>query len=268
MPRYSRTLLAAMVMLSLAVLPLFARLDASIVRRFIYHPTRLPAPLDWGQVTPPQSVVVRTADGLNLTGFRWPATTRDHDTLAFFHGNAGNAYDAALMVAPLRRPDAEIIVASYRGYGDNPGKPSETGLHRDGAAFLGLAKASGGRRLYVFGFSLGGAVALRLGTDPSVTGVATLGAFTRLPALAPRWARALLPDRFDNLAAVQQLRVPYLIAHGSRDEVVPIAHASMLKEAAGAKARLLVIRDGEHYTDLAPIASAIWRHIDEMAARD
>ncbi len=252
---------------SFIFIPLCSRVDASILRHFIYQPDPLPAVLDWGQVPAPEQITVRTDDGLDLVGFRWPATTPDHDTLIFFHGNAGNRYDAALMVAPLRRPDTEIIVASYRGYGGNPGRPSEAGLYRDGAAFLHYGQTSRPRRFYLFGFSLGGAVALHLAADPSVTGVITLGAFSRLGAVAPRWVGAFLPDRFDNIASARQLHVPYLLMHGSADDVVPFAEASKLKAAANGHARFVAIKGAEHNIDLDHLAPVIWDHVAEMTSR-
>jgi len=265
MRRVLRNGAALLLVTSMVLVPLWSGVDASIVRRFIYHPDPMPSVLEWGAVPAPEPITVRTDDGLDLAGFRWPATAPDHVTLVFFHGNAGNRYDAALMAAPLRRPDAEIVIASYRGYGGNPGKPSEAGLYRDGAAFLRYGQRSRPRRLYLFGFSLGGAVALHLATDPSVTGVVTLGAFSRLAAMAPRWTRALLPDRYDNREAARALRTPHLLLHGAADEVVPLAEATALK-AANPHARLVVLKGADHYAELDRLAMGIWNQIGQMVS--
>ncbi len=251
---------------AITVMP--GRGDASIVRQFIYQPDRLPAKLDWGILPPPEQIAVRTEDGLQLLGFRWPAIERDHVTIVFFHGNAGNRYDAALMAAPLRRPDTEVIVASYRGYGGNPGKPSETGLYQDGAAFLKYARVSAPGRLYVFGFSLGAAVALHLAINQPVDGIVTLGAFSRLSAMAPVWARFLLPDRFDNIAAIRRLRVPHLLMHGSADDVVPFAESEKLLTASAGRSRFLPLKGAVHNIDLDAIAPVVLTTLDQMPSAE
>lgn len=245
---------------------LFAsQVDASIFRSFIYQPEALPSVLDWHDVPAPEPLTVRTDDGLAISGYRWPATVPGHSTMVFFHGNAGNRYLAAKFAAPLRRPDREVIVASYRGYGGNPGGPTEIGLYRDGAAFLRSARASRPKKMYLFGFSLGAGVALRLAADHPVDGVITLGAFSSLKDMVPRWARGLMPDRFDNLASIRSVQAPIMIMHGSADDVVPFAEASKLKSAAGGGARLVQLRNGTHQMDLAPIASFIWTTIEQLA---
>ena len=57
---------------------------------------------------------------------------------------------------------------AYRGYGDSEGEPSEEGLHLDAEATLDYALNDpniDNDRLFVFGRSLGGAVAVRLAAE-------------------------------------------------------------------------------------------------------
>ncbi len=64
-------------------------------------------------------------------------------TLVYFHGNAGCAMNRAELVAPLAGKGINIIVADYRGYGANPGTPSEDGLVEDAVAVISFAKSLG-----------------------------------------------------------------------------------------------------------------------------
>lgn len=237
---------------------------ASLVRSLIYKPDPMPDRLEWAGLPAPETVSVRAQDGLIVRGYRWPALRPAHVTLVFFHGNGGNRYKAALLAAPLRRDGVEIIVASYRGYGDNPGKPSEQGLRQDAVAFLRLAQASRPRKLYVFGYSLGGGVALDLAAQEKVDGVITLGTFSSLRSVTPPLARGLVLDRFDNIAAVRRLRAPLLILHGTADTVVPIREAVKLKAAAGPNARFLRLSGAPHHLMLDQLAGRIWQEIANM----
>lgn len=238
--------------------------SASVVRDRIYRPDPMPDKPEWVGMPAPETITVRTADGLDLQGYRWPATQSPHVTLVFFHGNGGNRYTAAQLAAPLRRKAAEIIIASYRGYGGNPGAPDEQGLYRDGAAFLQAARRSHPQKLYLFGFSLGGGVALRLAADDRVDGVVTLGTFSSLRSVAPRWTRGLLPDRFDNLAAVRRTSSPLLLLHGTADEMVPIREAELIQAAAGANVRFLRLSGAPHNVALDQLADRIWQEIGQM----
>ena len=237
---------------------------AGAVRERIYRPDAAPAAAPAWSGAAPRMVNARTADGLEIGGYYWAPEGEPRDILIFFHGNAGNRERAALMAQPLRRPGTGVLVASYRGYGGNAGSPSEPGLMADGAAFLGLARTlQPGAKVYLFGWSLGGAVALHLAAREEVDGVVTLGAFTRLRDVAPSIARGVLPDRWDNEAAIASVSEPVYLFHGTNDQVVPFAAAQRLKAASG-RATLVTVTGAGHEVDLASIASHVWRAFDGL----
>jgi dienelactone hydrolase len=106
-----------------------------------------------------------------------------------------------------------------------PGSPSL----RDLDIVLETLKPSA---LGLLGHSLGGAIAVqRAARDPQVAALVTWGA----PA-SPELVRA-----------AAQVRAPWLIVHGDKDESVPIQAAHDLKRAATASAvQLLLIKGGSH----------------------
>lgn len=238
---------------------------ASTVRERIYLPDAAPVAAPAWTGAAPRAVSARTADGLEIGGYYWAPEGQPRDILVFFHGNAGNRERAALMAQPLRRPGTGVLVASYRGYGGNPGSPSEAGLTADADAFLALARRlQPGSKVYLFGWSLGGAVALHLAARTEVDGVVTLGAFTQLRDVAPSVARGILPDRWDNLAAIARVGEPVYLFHGTNDEVVPFSSAARLRAASGDRATVVTLTRGGHHIDLASIASVVWRAFDGL----
>ncbi|QMW22118.1 alpha/beta hydrolase [Sandaracinobacteroides saxicola] len=240
--------------------------SASVMRDRVFKPDPMPARLEWQSVPEPETVTVTNEDGLVLRGYRWPAKTRNHVSLVFFHGNGGNRYTAALMAAPLRRPDAEIIVASYRGYGDNPGEPDEKGLFRDAAAFLKLARQSEPRKIYLFGFSLGGAVALHTAATQPVDGVVTLGTFSSLRSMAPALIRGMIPDQFNSAAIIRTIKVPLFLLHGTADTTVPFEQGRKLRAAAADNALLVRLVDAPHNITLDQIQDRIWTALLQPAS--
>jgi fermentation-respiration switch protein FrsA (DUF1100 family) len=210
-----------------------------------------------------QLIGVRTADGLALAGIAVPA--RDGmPTLLAFHGNGSSAADMVAWFAPLIAKGYGMIAAEYRGYSANPGKPDEAGLTADALAFYADAKArAGAGPLWVVGHSLGAGVAMRLAGREHFDALVTIGAFTRLRAMAPAIARAFVPDAYDNLAALQKLDEPWFLIHGTSDGTVPWQQGEKLHTAAGTAGKSgasFVILGADHKPGpefLAPIAATI-----------
>ncbi|WP_338501705.1 alpha/beta hydrolase [Sphingomonas kaistensis] len=236
------------------------------IRKRIYQPVPIAATPVRFKGEMPQPVAAVTADGLRLGGYYWPARP-GRPLVVYFHGNGFNQLVGAARAEPLRAGGHGVLVASYRGYGGNGGKPSEQGLLRDGEAWMAEARRlSGGQPLFVFGHSLGGAVALEMAGRHQVGGVATLGTFARLADMAPPVARGLLPDRFDNVAALGRVRAPVLLLHGDRDEIVPFAAGERLAAAGGGRAQLVRLPGAGHQVDLAAVADRLWARWDPASA--
>ena len=234
---------------------------AGMIRERIYQPdTIVPTNIAGWPGAAPQTVRATTADGLTLTGYYWAPTGGHSDVIVYFHGNGGNGRAAAERAGALSESGHGVLVADYRGYGGNPGRPSERGLIADGEAWMKLAgtlQPSG--RKYVFGHSLGGAIALQMAARFPVDGVVTLGAFARLADVAPGVARPFLPDHYDNLAAIRRVSAPVFLIHGTADSTVPYANAAKLRAASGDRATVITVNGAGHQVDLAKIAPEMWK---------
>ena len=104
-------------------------------RKLIYLPFGdVPSPAVLG-LPDVEEVSFPTADGLTLRGWFFPARSSPRPvTLLVCNGNGGNrAYRASLGVA-LRARGFTVLLFDYRGYGGNPGSPSEVGLAADALA--------------------------------------------------------------------------------------------------------------------------------------
>lgn len=242
--------------------------QAGPIRDRIYQPDRHWSEPKLWKNAPPEAVRFETEDDLQLSSWFW-AGRRDR-LIIFFHGNAGNQTYAAHYLEPLAVAGGpSVLVGSYRGYGGNPGKPSQKGLMADARAALAEAEARGFRsnQVLLVGWSLGGAVALALAAETKVAGVITIGTFTRMSDMAPPIARPFITYRWDNLVTITQLDEPVVLFHGDRDEVVPYAFGQQLFEVAPAAKRFVTAEGSGHRISMTALAPFLLRAADAISER-
>jgi fermentation-respiration switch protein FrsA (DUF1100 family) len=188
-------------------------------------------------------VTLTTADGLRLLAWHVPAPA-GRPTILYVHGNGGHIGYRADRAGALSAAGYGILLVGYRGYGGNPGSPSEDGFHDDAEAGLAFLTAQGvaPSRIVFYGESLGSAVAVRLAAETASRGAPAAALvleapFTSIADVAQHHypyvpARQLVKDRFDAVSRIARVKAPLLVLHGERDRVVPVAFGRALFEAA------------------------------------
>lgn len=187
-----------------------------------------------------------------LNAWHWPARS-DKPTLLYFQGNAGHIGHRANKLLALREEGFGLLLAGYRGYGGNPGRPSEEGLIADGRAQLEWLLTNG-HSVVLYGESLGSGVAVALAADPRVKASILEAPFDSVAAIAQRRypifpAARLLREKWDSKAWTSTLRGPVLWIHGTADRVVPKRHGERLFASLPAP-KTQVILDGAGHGDL------------------
>lgn len=181
--------------------------------------------------------VVSTADELQLRF--WAAEPQAGMPVIFYlHGNGGHAGHREQALRPFTVAGYGVVLAEYRGYGGNPGLPTETGLIADARAQAEWAVARWPDAPFVlWGESIGTSVAITLAAEQQVAGVILDSPFTSVRQVAAdafRWApvRLLLRHPFDSLARLPEVMAPVFVLHGERDGIVPVEQGRrMLAEA-------------------------------------
>lgn len=158
----------------------------------------------------------------------WPASAGQR-TVAVMHGNAGHIGHRLGTAAPYVAAGYGVLLVEYRGYGGNPGRPSEEGLVADGRAALDWLAAEGvpPDRTVLYGESLGTGVAVRLATEYPVAGIVLEAPYTAVVDVARSrfWflpVGLLLQDRFESLGRLADVSAPILVLHGTADRVIDL----------------------------------------------
>jgi len=208
-----------------------------------------------------QDIWFPASDGLKLHGWLVPAPDA-RVTLVWFHGNAGNIGHRVDNIKQLHRylhrpliPN--IFIFDYRGYGKSEGgfsDLSEEATYRDaeGAlAYLRQRQDLAPTKVVYFGRSLGAAIAVEAARKQPPAGLILETPFTSIRDMAkvalpflPVWG--LVRTRYNSLEKIPEVRVPLLILHGDRDDVVPYEQGRRLFEAANEPKTLYTIRGARH----------------------
>lgn len=205
-------------------------------------------------------------DGQRLRGWRIRSERQPPlGVVVFLHGNGGDRTNRVADAGSFNRLGLDVVLFDYRGYGDNPGHPTETNLGRDARAMWRYAVdelSYAPEHVFLYGESIGGAVAVRLcgelcreGDAPG--GIILFGTFSSMseagsahyPWLPVDW---LLWDRFQSDEHIRSVTCPIVQVHGERDRIVPFQLGKKLFESApevssdGVSKRFVPIPNGGH----------------------
>ena len=197
-----------------------------LVEALIFQPTRGVdvRPEQLGIIA--EEVWLHTEDEVRLHAFFLPAPNAERVVL-FLHGNAGNASHRLPNAAELTRLGTHVLLLDYRGYGKSDGSPTEEGVYLDARAALDhLTNARGYalEQIFVFGRSIGAAIAIDLAQERELAGIVLEGAFPSIEEVASHVFGApfawLAGRRFDSSSKISRVESPLLFFHGDQDEVI------------------------------------------------
>jgi fermentation-respiration switch protein FrsA (DUF1100 family) len=203
-----------------------------------------------------EPIELRMQDGTQLVGWYLPppaAPRRPFAALLWFYGNGETIGAIWPIIRDFRPPDAALLVVDYPGYGASGGRATEAGLYAaaDLAYDAVVARPEIDRhRIYVYGRSLGSAVATHTASTHEVAGLILESPFTSAHGMAARHYRIfptfLVRLQLDNVGAIRAVHCPILIFHGTADMLVPITMGRAVAEAAAGPVEFVMIEGSGH----------------------
>lgn len=224
-------------------------------RSLIYFPAgAVPPPAAVG-LPQAETVSFTTEDGLDLEAWFVPSPRSTAErTIAVFNGNAGNRSHRARLAALFAAYGYSTLLVDYRGYGGNPGLPSEQGLSRDSRAavrYLAGRPDVDPAKIVYFGESIGAGVAVALAVEHPPAALILRSPASSLVAIGSRHypflpVRWLLRDRYPSIDRIGKLTCPVLVIAGNADTIIPLEDSRHLFDAAREPKRFVVINGADH----------------------
>jgi fermentation-respiration switch protein FrsA (DUF1100 family) len=200
-----------------------------------------------------EDVTFTTADGLALRAYLVRPSAADRRiAVLVVPGNGGNRLGRVPLARALAARGLTVLLMDYRGYGGNPGSPTEAGLYLDArAARAFLTRTWPAGRLIYFGESLGCGVAANLAAEHPPAGLFLRSPFVDLAA-AGRHNYPYLPvglllrDRFPVAEALAGVRAPTVVLYGTADSIVPPSQSEEVARRAPGVVDVVAVEGADH----------------------
>lgn len=195
-------------------------------------------------------------NGDKLHAWYSPVADKNAPVLLYLHGARWNMTGSVTRIPRWNRMGFSVLAIDYRGFGQSTARsPTEALAYEDAeAAWKYLDKLAPQSKRFIFGHSLGGAIATHLAAkQPEAHGLILEGTFTSITDMVKETKWGFLPvgllvtQRFDSLERIAKINVPTLIAHGTSDNIVPFHMSEKLFAAAKMPKRFFRAEGGSHH---------------------
>ncbi len=222
------------------------------------HPERMGMPCEDVRIPlPPDGQQVREP----LYAFWVPVENPEAPIFLYLHGQDATRGKNLEHTETFHECGYHVLVVDYRGFAESFGKesPSEAKVYEDAVASLDYLKRNfPSSKIFIYGHSLGGAVAIELATrteaaeaaglivESSFTSISDMSALRYWGFLQLLPVNLLLTERFDSLSKIESITCPVHFIHGKEDSKVPCRMSQELCEKAGEFSTIHLVDGADH----------------------
>lgn len=185
-----------------------------------------------------------------------PQKRADAPVLLYLHGARWDVRSSAFRMRRMHELGFAVLGLDYRGFGQSTDQlPSEESAYEDArAGWDWLRRELPKAPRFIFGHSLGSAIAVHLAADvDDERGVMLEGSFPSIPDVVSTMRYGWLPvgplitQRFDAARRIERVGSPVLVVHGSEDRLIKPELGRALYERARAPKRFVLVDGGTHH---------------------
>jgi uncharacterized protein len=197
-----------------------------------------------------------TGEDVKLHGLWLPQPRADAPVLLYLHGARWDVRGSAPRMRRMHDLGFAVLGIDYRGFGrSSAGLPSEALAGEDArAAWAWLGQRHPKAQRFVFGHSLGGALAVQLAAAVNdEAGLIVENSFSSIPDVVRTFKWGWLPvgplitQKLDAGARIAEVGAPVLVVHGSEDQLIRPELGRTLYERAREPKRFVLVEGGTHH---------------------
>ncbi|MEM9482842.1 MAG: alpha/beta hydrolase [Cyanobacteria bacterium P01_F01_bin.116] len=201
----------------------------------------------------------KAAPGRGLHGWWLPGFAGELAglTLLYLHGNGENIGANLGLAHRYQRMGFNVLLVDYRGYGLSPGPfPNEQRVYEDAIAayrYITDTQQIPAQQLWLFGHSLGGAIAIELAIQRPAAGLIVQSSFSSMLQAVQltgqyNWFPVdwILTQRFDSISKVPRLQIPVLYIHGVEDDTTAAVMSEQLHIESPPPKQLWLVPEANH----------------------
>ena len=186
-----------------------------------------------------EKVKIKTKDNIELISWYHRKNSNNYKTILFLHGNAGSLENRIHKINHFKHMNVNFLLISWRGFSGNLGKPNETNLYEDAKKAVKWLNDKGvaSENIILYGESLGTGVAVEIGQTNEFNSIILESPYTSMEKAAKIYypylpVNLLLKDRYDTIKKIKNIKIPVLIMHGKKDNIVPFFMGEKLYQMA------------------------------------
>lgn len=245
---------------ALVIVPLFAVISIMNIDRLLF-------PIPPGT---PVSGNCRLHAGTAVLDALWLEGEKDYPVILYSHGNYETLQEVRQRCHEFRLRGYGVLAYDYAGYGASTGKPSEKQSYRDiEAAYDYLLREQGvsPENIIAVGYSVGGGPSCHLAAKYDIKALVLCATFASAIRVALPFS--LPGDKFKNSDKLSGKKIPVLIFHGKKDDIIPYRNARLLYNKALGPKRLVTVADAGHNDLFNCLGDDFWsemaKFLDEIA---
>ena len=213
-----------------------------------------------------EEITFKSSDGIKLNAWFIP-NNKTKAAIIVMHGYPADKANL-LGIAEFIARDFNVILFDFRSFGKSEGKYTTVGyLEKNDllGAINYLEKEKNMTRIGIYGFSLGGAVAL-MANHEGIKAIVSDSGYARLSHMVEHMYRIFFIFKYpltyltklygilflrlniDNVSPVdniKNLKIPILLIHAEKDSQIPVSEAYLLHEA-NKKSELWIVKNADH----------------------
>ncbi len=179
----------------------------------------------------------------------WVLNEGQSKALVYYGGNAENI-EANIPFFQDSLADYTVYLIPYRGYGGNPGSPSEEALYSDALSIIESIKPKYDS-ISLMGRSLGSGIATYVAANTDIDTLILVTPFDSVENVAREiyWmfpVSLLIKDRYASIGRVQDISAQTHIFIAEYDRVIPKQRSDSLAAEFGSRAQSVIIKEANH----------------------